>query len=198
MARSIVHRGPDVTPRRHASVITLANIGFPFRKIEQMTSVKKSTAYSIFQHAVKNATQKRIEAIGSALSGQGGEQSCDVEQSRNAEQSHNAEQSRDAEQGRDDLDDFLAHSVQRLNLRESETPIVLVPGPELSVQELISQNVLSPKKRTGRPQTFTEAEKDRLVATVKRDFKARQMRLVDLRQEAGLSHVSDTTVFRAL
>jgi hypothetical protein len=92
----------------------------------------------------------------------------------------------------------LMHSVQRLSLRGSETPVeckpeaVLVPvvGPELSLQGLISRDVLDPKKRTGRPQSLTEAEKDRLVATVKRDFKTRRMRLVDLRREASLSHVS--------
>jgi transposase len=195
-----------------------------------MTGVKKSTAYSIFQHAVKNATQKRIEAasIGSAqaqvqaLSGQGGERLRTAEErasdarrwekeweeeerkgkeggpsAKGGERLRNAE-----ERARDN--DFLAHSVQRLSLRESETPVeckpvgVLVSGPELSLQELISRDALDPKKRTGRPQSLTEAEKDRLVATVKRDFKTRRMRLVDLRREAGLSHVSDTTVFRAL
>jgi hypothetical protein len=191
-----------------------------------MTGVKKSTAYSIFQHAVKNATQKRIEAtsIGSAqgLTGQGGERLRNAEErasdARRWEKEWEEEKRKGKEGGpsaqggerlgnaeeRASDDDFLAHSVQRLSLREPETPVeckpvgVLVSGPELSLQELISQDALDPKKRTGRPQSLTEAEKDRLVATVKRDFKTRRMRLVDLRREAGLSHVSDTTVFRAL
>ena len=45
---------------------------------------------------------------------------------------------------------------------------------------------------------MTEEEKDHLVNTVKKDFSSRRMKLVDIRREAGLSHVGDGTVFRAL
>jgi len=45
---------------------------------------------------------------------------------------------------------------------------------------------------------LTEEEKDHLVNTVKKDFSSRRMKLVDIRREAGLSHVGDGTVFRAL
>jgi hypothetical protein len=65
-----------------------------------------------------------------------------------------------------------------------------VVGTELSLQELIAADVLDPKRRLGRPQALSEAEKAHLVATVKRDFKTQRMRLVDIRREAGLAHVS--------
>lgn len=64
--------------------------------------------------------------------------------------------------------------------------------------ELISKDFLDPDARSGRPKALTEEEKDRLIATVKRDFDTRRMKLVDLRREAELSHVSDSTVYKAL
>jgi len=68
----------------------------------------------------------------------------------------------------------------------------------LSLLELVDAKCLDPDTRSGRPEALTEAEKDCLIATVKRDFTTRQMKLVDLRREAGLSHVGDGTVHRAL
>ena len=53
-------------------------------------------------------------------------------------------------------------------------------------------------KRPGRVSILSAEDKDRLVAFVKRDFKTRRMKLVDIRREAGFSHVSDSTVYRAL
>jgi len=57
----------------------------------------------------------------------------------------------------------------------------------LSLAELLA--AAAPGKATGRPQALTEEEKDRLVATTKRDFETRRMSLVDLQCEAGLGHV---------
>jgi len=57
---------------------------------------------------------------------------------------------------------------------------------------------LDPNIRSRRPAALTEAEKDHLVAFVKNNFTTRRMKLVDIRQEAGLSHVCNVTVFNAL
>jgi len=64
--------------------------------------------------------------------------------------------------------------------------------------ELISAKVLDPNVRTRRPAALTENEKDNLIACVKRNFITRRMKLVDIRQEAGLSHVCNGTVFNTL
>jgi transposase len=128
---------------------------------------------------------------------------------------------KDPTPGKDSAPDKLVDGLQRLHLREPEPSTVLknkkpsarptatgnplappdmalVPCAEFDLRELLSADVLNPNKRSGRPEVLTEEEKDRLVATVKRDFKTRRMRLVDLRREAGLSHVSDQTVLNAL
>ena len=64
--------------------------------------------------------------------------------------------------------------------------------------DLIAADILNPNTRSGRPTSLTLEEKKHLVVTVKMSFTTRRMRLVDLRREASLSHVSDSTVFRAL
>ena len=64
--------------------------------------------------------------------------------------------------------------------------------------ELVESKCLDPNSRSGRPDALTEEQKDHLVNTVKRDFSSHRMKLVDIRREAGLSHVGDGTVFRAL
>ena len=51
---------------------------------------------------------------------------------------------------------------------------------------------------SGRPTVLSEGDKDKLVKLVKKDFVTRRMTLCDIRREAGLSHVSETTVFQAL
>ncbi len=66
----------------------------------------------------------------------------------------------------------------------------------LSLAELLA--AAAPGKATGRPQALTEEEKDRLVATTKRDFETRRMSLVDLQCEAGLGHVCPQTILTAL
>ena len=67
-----------------------------------------------------------------------------------------------------------------------------------SLLELISAKVLDPNVQSGRPAALTENEKDNLIDFVKRNFMTRRMKLVDIRQEAGLSHVCNGTVFSAL
>jgi len=64
--------------------------------------------------------------------------------------------------------------------------------------ELISASVLDSAPRSGRPTCMTEEDKNELVKFVKKDFTTRRMTLCDIRREAGLSHVSDSSVYRAL
>ena len=70
-------------------------------------------------------------------------------------------------------------------------------GEEIPLLELIAKDCLDPKSRSGRPRKLSATEKQRLAATVRRGY-TRRMKLVDLRREAGLGDVSDTTVLRAL
>ena len=79
---------------------------------------------------------------------------------------------------------------------ERQQAINLFDG-ELSFAQLISSGNLDPAARSGRPNILTSEDIDHLVA-VKRDFTTRRMSLVDLRREAGLSHVSDSTIWKAL
>ena len=69
---------------------------------------------------------------------------------------------------------------------------------QISLLQLLSSKCLDFKPRSGRPAALTEVEKDHLVHTVKRNFTTRRMTLVDIRRESGLSHVSDSTVWKAL
>lgn len=151
-----------------------------YQKIAVKTGVAKSTASSIFRHTVKNVIAKQDAA---------------------------------------ELRDFLAGidaELRALKITNSTalftpampTPTLIilpVPAPasdllseEFSLLELISKDCLDPDARSGRPKALSEEEKDQLVATVKRDFNTRRMKLVDLRREAELSHVCDTTVYNAL
>ncbi|KAA8894744.1 hypothetical protein FN846DRAFT_972909, partial [Sphaerosporella brunnea] len=194
--------GSEVTPRRRAAIVALRMLDKPlsYRKIEQLTGVSKSTANDIFQHAVKNAIAKRNQARGEqqSSSAPGEEQSSSTpgeERLRNAvERAHDAKNWEEQFEAAKNCGKGPGSSV----IQQVDAEIVSVPGENLSVLDLISADVLDPKKRSGRPARLTEAEKDHLIAIVQRDFKTRRMRLVDLRREAGLSHVSDTTVHRAL
>jgi len=67
-----------------------------------------------------------------------------------------------------------------------------------SFLDLISAKSIDSKQRSGWPQALSESEKDSLVEFIKQDFTRRQMSLVDIRRESGLSHVSDTTFWKAL
>jgi len=66
----------------------------------------------------------------------------------------------------------------------------------LSLAELLAAS--GPGKSTGRPQVLTEEGKDRLVATVKRDFETRRMSPVDLQCEAQLGHACPQPILTAL
>ena len=67
-----------------------------------------------------------------------------------------------------------------------------------SLLELIKASVLDPAPRLGRPRLLNESDKDKLITFVKGGFASRRMRLQDIRRESGLTHVSDSTVFRAM
>ncbi|RPA97573.1 hypothetical protein L873DRAFT_1918826 [Choiromyces venosus 120613-1] len=69
---------------------------------------------------------------------------------------------------------------------------------EISLFELLSKNCLDKKPRSGRPKALTDTEIDHLVVTVKCDFHTWQMCLVNIQREARLSHVSDSTIWKAL
>lgn len=92
--------------------------------------------------------------------------------------------------------DIWLHAVDNArNARLAEGESLEKP---LTLLELVDAKCLDPDTRSGRPEALTEDEKDRLITTVKRDFTTRRMKLVDLRRVAGLSHVGDGTVHRAL
>ena len=82
-------------------------------------------------------------------------------------------------------------NAQKQRIEEEEDDL----ARPFSLLELISAKVLDPNARSGRPAALTEY---RLVAFVKQNFTTRRMKLVDIRQEAGLSHVCNGTVFNAL
>ena len=73
-----------------------------------------------------------------------------------------------------------------------------ISDKEFSLIELISASVLDSDPRSGHPPSLSEADKDKLVKLVKKDFVTPRMTLCDICREAGISHVSETTVFRAL
>jgi transposase len=159
-----------------------------YKKIEAMTGVASSTANDIYRHAVKNAAAKRARASNERESGEEkGKGRQETKVLRNPE-----ERQRDAKQWELEWD----REQQLKKIKKAAT--AAVAGQELDLLDLLLADVLDADKRSGRPKILTEAEKDRLVATVNRDFKTRRMRLVDIRREAGLSHVSDSTVFKAL
>ncbi|RPB02491.1 hypothetical protein L873DRAFT_1875998 [Choiromyces venosus 120613-1] len=69
---------------------------------------------------------------------------------------------------------------------------------KISLCELLSKDCLDKKPHSGHPKALTNTEIDHLVVTVKHDFRTRRMYLVDIRREARLSHVSDSTIWEAL
>ena len=69
---------------------------------------------------------------------------------------------------------------------------------EFTLGELIGALVLDAAQKSGRPRVLSAEDKDNLVKFVKTDFTTRRMTLGDIRREAGLSQVSDSTVYRAL
>ena len=69
---------------------------------------------------------------------------------------------------------------------------------EIPLLDLISADCLNPDARSGRSQALSEAERDHLIVTTKRDWGTRHMTLTEIQKEAGLGHVDYATVLRAL
>lgn len=80
--------------------------------------------------------------------------------------------------------------------RNAEQQIEVAACEELSLLGVLA--AADPSKIPGQPEALIGAEKDRLVAVVKRDVETRRMALVDLQCEAELGHVSPQTVLKAL
>ena len=62
----------------------------------------------------------------------------------------------------------------------------------------LKASVLDPAPCSGRPRLLTKSDKDTLIQFVKSGFVSRRLTLRDIRRESGFTHVSDSTVFRAL
>ena len=176
--------GPEITPRRRALLVTLLHglpqIGVapvPLRTIQSMLGVPKSTCSNIYKHALKNATLNRYS-----------KRDCAAE----------------------DADVFLAGIQAQLDKIYTEPRLGECPTGSLEEEEqaehkeeiplldLISMDCLNPDARSGRSQALSEAEKDHLIATAKRDWGTRHMTLTEIQKEAGLGHVDYATVLRAL
>jgi hypothetical protein len=69
---------------------------------------------------------------------------------------------------------------------------------DIPLLELISVVCLDSDARSGRPQALSEAEKDHLVATVKRNWGTRHMSFTEIQLKAGLGQVSRGTIFDTL
>ena len=93
----------------------------------------------------------------------------------------------------EEADVFLAGIEARLNKINTE------PGPGLEekeeeeekeegipLRELISADCLDSDARGGRTQALSEAEKDHLISTAKRDWGTRHMTLTEIQREAAL------------
>ena len=92
--------------------------------------------------------------------------------------------------------DIWRHAVE--NARKARHDAGQHVQEPIGLLELVEAKCLYPNPRPGRPEVLTEEDKDRLVETVKRNFASCRMKLLDIRRQAGLSHVGDGTVFRAL
>ena len=68
----------------------------------------------------------------------------------------------------------------------------------LSLPELIASSNLDANPRSSRPSLLNSEDKDRLIECVKKTFETRRMTIQDIQQKAGLTHVSDRTIYRSL
>ena len=175
--------GPEITPRRHALLVTLLHglpqivvAPVPLRTIQSMLGVPKSTCCNIYKHALKNATLNRHS-----------KRVCAAE----------------------DADVFLVGIQAQLDKIYTEPHLGECPAGSLEEEEeaeheeiplldLISMDCLNPDARSGQSQALSEAEKDHLIATAKRDWGTRHMTLTEIQNEAGLGHVDYATLLRAL
>ena len=94
------------------------------------------------------------------------------------------------------LNNIWRHAVE--NARKVQHEGGLAMKEQIGLLELVEAKCLDPHPWPGRPEVLTEEDKDRLMETVKRNFPSRRMKLVDIRREAGLSHMENGTAFRAL
>ncbi|RPA99959.1 hypothetical protein L873DRAFT_1902515 [Choiromyces venosus 120613-1] len=69
---------------------------------------------------------------------------------------------------------------------------------KISLFEQLLKDCLDKKPHSGRPKALTDTEINHLVVTVKCDFHTQRMYIVDIRREAKLSHVSDSTIWKSL
>jgi hypothetical protein len=148
-----------------------------YKVIQQKTCVAKSTANDIYHHALKNATGKR-------------EMKQELEKQKERESRI---------QPRFNSEHFLAGIDAELAQSYSEGDEdgeFSEDGEVLSLLDLIAAECLDPDARSGRPDVPSEGVKDRLVATVKRNITTWRMRIVDIKREAGLGHVSDSTILK--
>ncbi|RPB05353.1 hypothetical protein L873DRAFT_1785580 [Choiromyces venosus 120613-1] len=88
-------------------------------------------------------------------------------------------------------------SANAQEARDVTYPLDLLNTP-LLLSELIQSSNLDSDARSGRPALLSKEDKDRLIAFIKRDFDTRRMQMIDIQREAGFSHVSVTTLLRAL
>ncbi|RPA94399.1 hypothetical protein L873DRAFT_1747136, partial [Choiromyces venosus 120613-1] len=88
-------------------------------------------------------------------------------------------------------------SANAQEARDVTYPLDLLNTP-LLLSELIQSSNLDSDARSGRPALLSKEDKDRLIAFIKRDFDTRRMQMINIQREAGFSHVSVTTLLRAL
>ena len=157
----------------------MRELGLQFKEIQTRTGVGISTASDIHRHAMKNAIAKRETALPNVL------REAELEEVWVADGF-----------GVLELDEEL--SVEEMIQAGWRREIRSRDRNKISLCELLSKDCLDRKSRSGRPKALTDAEIDHLVLTVKSNFRTWQMCLVDIRREAGLGHVSDSTVWKAL
>ncbi|KAG0639405.1 hypothetical protein HOY80DRAFT_1001018 [Tuber brumale] len=69
---------------------------------------------------------------------------------------------------------------------------------EFSLMELFAALVLNTSPKSGWPPSLSEGETDGLIKFIKKDWTAQRIALCDIWCEAGLSYMSDSTVYCTL
>ena len=150
--------GPEITPRRRALLVAVHH-GIPqigvapvsLRTIQSMLGVPKSTCSNIYKYALKNATLN-----------QHSERDCARTSAEDADVFMAGIQARlDEIYTEPRLGEFLTGSLEEEEEAELE---------EIPLLDLISVDCLNPDARSGRSQALSEAEKDHLIVTAKRDW----------------------------
>lgn len=167
----------------------------------------KTTCHNIYKHALKNAKKKR-EAEDSETTPCWPilpilDKSAEGDTNQAAEHNTPLAAEHNTPLAAETSEEVVGQGQGQGAERAAEGGFQLGSGAGASAEnysllDLIAEDVLDSNARSGRPSSLTVEEKKQLVRVVKRSFLTRRMRLVDLRREAGLSHASDTTVFRAL